>query len=751
MDGDRGWSLLADPDQWIRCSHAQTALLDGGGVTLAWQPDADSAGPAAILAGPCAGPSTASSTGPCDPDDGPAGLAFDRWCRAYRSRPRRGLVEVLGTDGFGVNPVEGEPRPGPLRFPRGLAVDGQQTLYVIESGAAAVHVVDLESQRLRRRIVLRHGRARGPRPVDVAASCCQAVVLTQDPVSLLLLRAGAGRSPDRNLVRPPEACSGPPTRVACPPGPARGGDCAAEETGDDVLVLWPGSACWPPLVACADGSVVAAVPGASDLAVGPDGELVVAGPAPAAGGTASLRRFRRHGDSWAELVPLGAPGYDGGAIGFAPDGRVAFTTEYGFGWSTGGPVGYPQVGTVVTYRLDSGQYRTRWGRVLVEACIPARTGVRVRFLSSDADQVDDPLEPTPPEHGGYPVPAPDATPTLPSASALARTNDWSTLYRRDDGMAGLDPAAGQAGDDFQIYETPVTAAPGRYLWLVLALTGPGRSTPSVRSVRIERPGHRLLAQLPRMWSRNEPDAGFLQRYLAPAEGLLHELDLRAANRDLMVDPRTVPDDALAWLAGLVGLALDQRWPIEALRRLLAQAFDLFRIRGTQGGLERILALYLDRPVAVVERWRMRGLAGTVLGAPPTQVRAPAVGGAAATSGALGRFQVGGTAPGTDGFSPTAHRFVVLVPAELTEEQRQVISVIVERHKPAHTLAEICELGSGMRVGRQLHVALTSVVGPPAQRRVVVGQVLVGGDRVIGLPAVGSRLGDTSVLSGVQVG
>ena len=747
MDGDRGWSLLADPDQWMRCSHAQTALIDGGGVTLAWQPDADPA------AGPCARPSDASSAGPCDPDEGPAGLAFDRWCRAYRSRPRRGLVEVLGTGGFGVNPVEGEPRPGPLRYPRGLAVDGQQTLYVIESGAAAVHVVDLESQRLRRRIVLRHGRARGPRPVDVAASCCQAVVLTQNPVSLLLLRGRRGPLPGPDLIRPPAAAgSGPPTRVACPPAPARGGDCATEETCDDVLVLWPGSACWPTLVACAGGSVVAAVPGASDLAVGPDGVLVVAGATPAAGATAFLRRFRRHGDSWAELAPLGAPGYDGGAIGFAPDGRVAFSTERGFGWSTGPRVSYPPAGTVVTYRLDSGQYRTRWGRMLVEACIPARTGVRMRFLSSDTDEVDDPLEPTPPEHGGYPVPAPDATPPLPSASALARTNEWNTLYRRPGGQGGADPAARPAGDDgFQTYETPVTATPGRYLWLVLELTGQGHSTPSVRSVRIERPGHRLLAQLPRMWSRNEPDAGFLQRYLAPAEGLLHELDLRAANRDLMADPRTAQDDALAWLAGLVGLALDQRWPTEAMRRLLAQAFELFRIRGTQGCLERILALYLDRPVAVVERWRMRGLAGTVLGPPPAHVRAPAVGGAAATSGALGRFQVGGTAPGADGFSPTAHRFVVLVPAELTEEQRQVISVIVEQHKPAHTLAEICELGSGMRVGRQLHVALTSVVGPPAQRRVVVGQVLVGGDRVIGLPAVGSRLGDTSALAGVQAG
>ena len=61
----------------------------------------------------------------------------------------------------------------------------------------------------------------------------------------------------------------------------------------------------------------------------------------------------------------------------------------------------------------------------------------------------------------------------------------------------------------------------------------------------------------------------------------------------------------------------------------------------------------------------------------------------------------------------------------------MVADILERHKPAHTIGTICELGAGMRVGRQL--TLTSFVGPGgAWAPAVVGQVLVGGDGVVGL-------------------
>ncbi|MEU9372831.1 phage tail protein [Streptomyces sp. NPDC048255] len=788
MHGDRDLAVLADPDQWARCRHESTALLDAGGVCLGWEPEE---GP-----GPAPGPGGPSG-------HGPAGLAFDRWGRTYRSFPRAGRVEVtsaaapVGTAAparaasaapavsaapaapaasagpaaraasvaraasagpaasaalagpaapatsaapavpaapAAPPPPRGAPhRPGVLCVPRGLAVDGAQRLYIAESGAGAVHVVDLWGERLLRRISVRDAAHPSRRPLDVTAQCDGAVVLLTRPAGLAVLQGRRGPQRGPALRRPPGADGLRPTRIA-----ARAGH---------LHVLWTDPSGTRAVIARTDGSRALVVPYASDLDLAADGTLVVAR-APGQ----PFRRFRPDGVSWSEAEPLRAPGFDGGALSIDPDGRIAFTTPAGTGRTAGPAARYTPAGSVLCYRLDAGAYRTRWGRLFLDACLPPGTEVRVSFLSGDEDTVPDPLPWSPPARGGRTVRHPDLTPPLPSRARIAAQLPPSTpLFKRPTGREG--PWAQIAPDDsYETYETPVHAPPGRYLWIVLRLTGTRRLTPRVRALRVERPGHRLPAQLPRSWSREEADAAFLQRFLAPAEGLLHELDDRAALRTLLLDPMATPQEALGWLAGLAGLALDRRWPVPARRALIAQAYDLFRIRGTVACLERILRLYLPLPISVVENWRTRGLGGAVLGTAPGGPAAPAVGGGASTAGALGRFTVGGTRPGADGYTATAHRFSVLIPATLRPEQLDVVRAVVETHKPAHTLVDLCPLGAGMRIGRTLHLGLTSVVGPGAAwGPAVVGASWVGGDGVVGVPAAGARVGETSVAGAVRVG
>ncbi|WP_330334062.1 phage tail protein [Streptomyces sp. NBC_00536] len=716
MYADRTLSLLADPDQWARCAHEATALLDEGGVCLAWEPEPEE--------------------GPRPAGHGPAGLAFDRWGRGYRSHPRTGRVELLPADGAGAGALAaGAPQhpPGALCVPRGLAVDTAQRLYIAESGAGAVQVVDLWAERPLRRVPVRDTARPHRRPLDLTAHCGAVVALLTRPAGLVVLRGRRDPRPGPAL-RPPAGAEGlRPTRIA--------------DHAGQLYVLWTGADGGRAVLARADGSRPLAVPGAGDLDFTADGTLVAA-----RGPGQPFRLFRPDGHSWAETEPLRAPGYDGGAVTVAPDGRITFTTASGTGRSAGPAARYTPTGTVICYRLDGAAYRTRWGRVFLDACVPPGTDVRISCLTSDEDTVPDPLPAAPPVRGGRTVRHPELTPPLPSRDQLASSlPDPAPLFRRPTGREW--PWAQIAPDDgYDTYEAPVPAPPGRYLWIVLRLTGTRRLTPRVRGLRVERPGHRLPGQLPRAWSRDEGDTAFLQRFLAPAEGLLHELDGRAAERALLLDPDTTPQEALGWLAGLLGLALDRRWPVAARRALLAQAHDLFRIRGTVACLERILRLYLPLPLSVVESWRLRGLGGAVLGAGPGGPPAPAVGGAASTSGALGRFTVGGTRPGEDGYTATAHRFSVLIPADLGAEQLEVVRAVADAHKPAHTLVDICLLGAGMRVGRTLHLGLTSVVGPGAAwDPAVLGAVRLGDTGVVGVPATGSRVGETSITGAVRVG
>ncbi|MFF7933674.1 phage tail protein [Streptomyces sp. NPDC007940] len=736
MDGDREPALLADLDQWARCRHENTALIPGRGVQLTW--DDESPGTTGTVR---PDGTTVRPDGTVRPEGTvrPAGLAFDRWGRAYRSRPAEDRIDVI-RDGETV--TLGGCR-GLFDRPRGLAVDDGQLLYVAEGGTGAgrVTVHDVWADRVLRRIPLGTRSHRRTRTVDVVAVGDRAYVLMARPARILVCHGRRGPLPG---PRPsPPRCRGPltPLRIAARPD-------------GTLLLLWRRPGTPYSVVTTVYGDMVAEAAGATDLTVTADGTLFLG----LGDGQPFPRHLRQEGDR-TELEPVDATGYDGGAVAAAPDGSVAFTTARGIG-RTGGPAArHRATGRVVTYRLDSGAYRTRWGRLFLDACIPPRTEVRAGFLTGDDDEPPaDALPWQPADRGSFTIRRPDLTPPLPSMAlldAVGTSDGFRPLLRRPTGRE-TPWAQIPANDRYETYESPVAAPPGRYLWVVLELSsGTVAATPRVRALRVERPGHQLLRQLPRAWSRGEGDADFLQRFLAPAEGMLHELDERAARRDVLVDPVTVPQEALTWLAGFAGLVLDRRWPESARRALVASAYRLFRRRGTPGSLAELVGMYLGREPAVIEQWRLRGLPGGLLrgpAGPDPDDPAAAVLGRMRVGGTTGRTDSGTASAVEDGYRTAAHRFTVLVHDRLSAEQLGVVRAILDLHKPAHTVYEICESGSGMRVGSRLHLGLTSVVGPGARwGPAVVGRVALGGDGVVGVPATGARVHETSVVGEVRVG
>ncbi len=711
----RSSAWVVTPEQWARCTHEHTALLPDGTVELTWAADEPAPG-----TGPGCRPGSAAGA------PRPGGLAVDDLCRAYRSRPGEGRVDVLAPGSAGRRVGDPGPalRPGVLEHPTGLAVDHLGRLYVAETGGHAVRVVDTTTGGLVARVVV------DGHPLDVTPDCGHALALVRGGPAgrtgrLVVLDGRRGARPGPALTRP-----------CYPPGavPVRIASARRSEGPGCLLVLWrarDGRAA----VATPNGTVLAEPDGATDLALGPDGRLVVARGRD--GSFLDLQLTVGDGAVHAtEREPLLAPGFDGGAVAFTPDGRVVYTTGAGYAWTAGSAARRTSSGSVVTYRLDSLAYRTRWGRLFVDACLPHGTSLALRCVTTDADDVLDPLAHEPPERGAPPLADPTATP--PQAPrhllATARRAAATVPYRRPDGPETPWPPPDRREQRFATYEMPVTAPPGRYLWVELVLTGTDRVSPTVRAFRVERPGHALLGALPRAWSRREEDADFLQRLLAPAEGMLHGLDQRAAGRASLVNPRSTPSDALDWLASLAALALDRRWSEEARRTLVAEAYTLFRRRGTLECLTRLLEIYLGHRPAVLEAWRLRGRTGAVLGTIPLGAPPETIGGAGSRSSGLGRYSTGNG-------SGAAHRFTVLVPGRLTPEQRAVVGDLLGGHRPAHTLGEICELGEGMRIGRSTRLALTTYVGPrtAAPAPAVYGRSGVGVDAALGGSGAGSRL------------
>jgi phage tail-like protein len=739
----RPFALVRSEDQWLRSSHERTTLRrEPTEVTLSWEDDREGA----------------SETPPELPL---AGLAFDSVCRLFHSRPREGEIERIlwgalegmppGAEGpapvevLGAEPgIAGDfssvaPPAGPLSSPRGIAIDSQDRLYVAEWGKNRVVVYGLERRRLVRIISLAGELAVGPRPLDLASAGDVVYLLTESPIGLYRLAGGE----DPVAVDVSSLGLVAPTRVAsCPLGKVAILDPGAKK----IFVLEEGVA--PVELAPASGPSLPAAAHATDLDFVAPEELVVA--------YWPGEDFFRFSTAKSRIAaaPLRARGYDGLGICRDPKRQITYWTARGPRTASPARVRYEHEGTVVSFRLDGGDWQTEWGRLFVDACIPEGAAVHAAFASADEPPDSGELDRLPPvSFSGEGPKHPELSPPMPPLELVPDEGQYHPLHRRETGRE-LPWAQPHGGDDIATWECPVFAPPGRYLWVWLKLSGNTRVTPRVRSLRAEHPSHDWLSRLPRLYSRDLVATSFLKRYLAMVEGQLGEIDARAAARAVLLDPWATPDELLPWLASFMGLVLDERFSGAQKRTLISEIACLWRFRGTIQALTRMIEIYLGVAPIIVEAYRLRGPGATVLGADCGPVTGSVVGSTFRVGGAASERSGGplSAAAVEDAFATHAHRFSVIVPAVMSDEQRDVVTDILETHRPAHTLYELCSTGAGMSIGRALHVGLSTVVGRGGGfSELVLGDAVLGRDVVVGRPGPGTRTGVAALGTGTRVG
>lgn len=190
----------------------------------------------------------------------------------------------------------------------------------------------------------------------------------------------------------------------------------------------------------------------------------------------------------------------------------------------------------------------------------------------------------------------------------------------------------------------------------------GRAAPqSSRAVSVTvAAGGRYLRFLPAVYQETDE---FMGRFLMLFESLWKPIVERIDGLPYYFDARTAPPDLLPWLATWVNLTLDERWPEDRRRQLLAAAVRLFRQRGTKAGLQAYLEIYTGVKARIVEQ----GAQNFRLGA----------------AARLGPDIALGT-----GNQPHTFRVVLPLPDEPDErrarERQRIIASIIEAEKPAHT-------------------------------------------------------------------
>ena len=155
---------------------------------------------------------------------------------------------------------------------------------------------------------------------------------------------------------------------------------------------------------------------------------------------------------------------------------------------------------------------------------------------------------------------------------------------------------------------------------------------------------RLIKFLPGIFHYN-PETGhndFLSRFLALLESILTPIEWNVDNFDLFLDPGSAPPGFLPWLANWFGLTFGPAWTEGQRREMIRDAHKIFARRGTRWALNRVLELYLGKPVEIVDQ----------------------------------------------GKDLDPHTFQVALPVQKRDIDPELIEALIEAHKPAHTLYKV---------------------------------------------------------------
>jgi len=372
------------------------------------------------------------------------------------------------------------------------------------------------------------------------------------------------------------------------------------------------------------------------------------------------------------------------------------------------PPGLRTDGELRTLAIDSGIPRCRWHRVVVEADLPGGTAIRLAVAVTE--------EPTETLH----------------------ESDWQQA-----------PAG---SGDFLVDQPP-----GRYLLLRLALTGDGTVTPVVRRVRLDFPRHTSADLLPAAYRQDPAAEDFTERFLSLFDASLADIDRVIERYPALLDADGVPDEALPWLGGLLGLAFEAGWTPEVRRALLAAAPRLYRRRGTPGGLAEVIQVVTGVTPEVEDQAAERSwlpLGGARLGG-------GRLFGRSAARFRLGTSALGGAPlrghgdPGTDPLTQDAYRFRVTVPPGPAPVDDAALRRLVAAHAPAHTVGTVHRGGLGWVVGVRSTVGVdtalvplpATVLGATGDSAPVLGRQAVVGAARRGTPR-GIAVGDPATAVGV---
>lgn len=320
----------------------------------------------------------------------------------------------------------------------------------------------------------------------------------------------------------------------------------------------------------------------------------------------------------------------------------------------------PLKGVYFSQAFDSTETETVWHKITVDSELPDETQLRISYFAADQKEL-----------------------------LLGDKRVQLDEYLQDKSI----PLSTKLTQLDELFSAPIVnpkdallRAKGRYIWFKIEWSGNDRKSPLMRKLRVYFPRKSYLDYLPGVYQSDPGSRDFLERYLSLYGTFFDEMEETIDHMSRFFDVDSSSGDLLKWLATWLGIAVDERWSEDQIRRLMKKSPELFKKRGTRQGLAEMIEVFTGEKPFIVEYFQYKYL--------------------------LEKAQVKEYMEQLYGLDP--YRFCVLIKPDVvkSEEERKILQKIIDEEKPAYSEAQLVVLEPRIYLGTHSYLGINTFLSEP---------------------------------------
>jgi phage tail-like protein len=240
------------------------------------------------------------------------------------------------------------------------------------------------------------------------------------------------------------------------------------------------------------------------------------------------------------------------------------------------------VGSVfVSFELDSGNLETVWHRLRMKYLTPENTEIIVRCLASDSTSF--------------------LLPGKNDEKEMISLSEYLKLHENPGVKVNAFESLGS-----KVFKNPedvlLFCLKGRYLWFCIEVISYGEDKKiEISELKIEFPRISFIRYLPEVYQDTKDDS-FFSRFIAIFQSIYVDVEEKIDYAPALFEPFKTDYNFLKWMSNWFNIKDTDLWSEESLRSLVAEAIEIFKIKGTRRSVFLVVKKYTGIEPMIIEQF-----------------------------------------------------------------------------------------------------------------------------------------------------